>query len=184
MGIYNIIMQDESSIIESTLEFKNCTIYLSNEFNESLNFNYEKIIKNTVKELLNTLKCPKADDFELSMKLSDNETVRQLNKQYRGKDYPTNVLSFEEDLEDEFSAFAEDDEPVYIGDIIFAMPVVFKQAEEQNKSIEDHFAHLVVHSILHVFGFDHIDENEAEVMEELEIKILQRLEIVNPYIQN
>ncbi|PPR08670.1 MAG: Endoribonuclease YbeY [Proteobacteria bacterium] len=176
-------MSEGPSIIENTLEFENCTIYLSNEYSTELNFDYKNITKKTVKELLNTLKCPKAESFELSMKLSDNDTVQQLNKQYRGKDYPTNVLSFEEDLDDQFADFMDEDEPTYIGDIIFAVPVVLQQAQEQNKPVEEHFAHLVAHSILHVFGFDHIDEHEAQVMEDLEIKILQRLQIANPYIE-
>lgn len=176
-------MHDSPSSIENTINIDNCTIYMSNEFDENLNFDYLSITKKAVKEILNTLKCPKADSFELSMKLSDNETVHQLNKQYRGKDYPTNVLSFEEDLDDEFADFIDHEEPAYIGDIIFAVPVVQQQAKDQNKTVSNHFAHLVVHSILHVFGFDHIDDKEAEVMEDLEIKILQRLDIQNPYIE-
>ena len=176
-------MQDSPSFIEHTIEFDSCNIFVSNEYNQEINFDYLNIIKKTVKELLNTLKCPKAEKFELSMKLADNETVHQLNKQYRGKDYPTNVLSFEEDLDDEFADFMDEEEFTYIGDIIFAVPVVEQQAKEQNKPVAEHFAHLVVHSVLHVFGFDHIDEKEAEIMEDIEIKILQRLEIKNPYIE-
>lgn len=174
-------MSEGPVLIEHSLEFDNCNIYLSNEFAEDLGFDYLKTIKQTTVELLKTLQCPKAEQFELSMKLADNDTVHQLNKQYRGKDAPTNVLSFEEDLDDEFADFADEDDFTYIGDIIFAIPVVQQQAKEQNKPIEEHFAHLVAHSILHVFGFDHIDEKEAEVMEELEIKVMQRLEIKNPY---
>lgn len=176
-------MTDSPCCIEHTINLDDCTIYLSNEFSENLDFDYLSITQSAVKELLNTLKCPKAEQFEFSMKLADNETVHLLNKQYRGKDYPTNVLSFEEDLDDEFADFMDEDEPTYIGDIIFAVPVVQTQAQEQNKPVAEHFAHLVVHSVLHIFGFDHIDEHEAEVMEDLEIKILQRLQIANPYIQ-
>tara|TARA_Y100001960_G_scaffold308422_1_gene365746 strand:- start:3360 stop:3893 length:534 start_codon:yes stop_codon:yes gene_type:complete len=177
-------MSESPVLIEHSLEFNNCNIYVSNEFSDDINFDYLDIIKKATTELSKTLQCPKAENFELSMKLSDNDTVHQLNKQYRGKDAPTNVLSFEEDLDDEFADFMDEEEFTYIGDIIFAMPIVFKQAEDQGKKVEDHFAHLVIHSILHVFGFDHIEEKEAEVMEELEIKILQRLEIKNPYLED
>lgn len=177
-------MSESPVLIEHSLEFENCTIYLSNEFSSDIGFDYQKIIKKTVTELLKTLPCPKAETFELSMKLADEETVHQLNKQYRNKDKSTNVLSFEEDLDDEFADFMDEDEPAYIGDSIFAMPVLFKEAQEQNKKVADHFAHLVIHTVLHLFGFDHIDDAEAEVMEELEVKILQRLEIKNPYKEN
>jgi probable rRNA maturation factor len=176
-------MNETPEYIEHSLEFENCNIFFSNEYSQDLDFDYLNITKKTVKELLNTLKCPKAEKFEFSMKLADNDMVHQLNKQYRNKDYPTNVLSFEEDLDDDFVEFADENDYTYIGDIIFAVPVVIQQAKEQNKTVAEHFAHLVAHSILHIFGFDHIDEKEAEIMEDLEIKILHRLEIKNPYIE-
>lgn len=168
-------MQDEVSI-----QLANCNIYVSNDFGQ-LEFDYPKIIKSTAQQLLNVIDCPKAEKFELSMKLATNEDVQNLNRDYRGKNKPTNVLSFEEDLDDDFVNLQQDSGFTYVGDIIFAVPVLLKEAKEQNKIVEHHFAHLVVHSILHLFGFDHVEEKEAEIMESLEINILKRLEITNPY---
>ena len=177
-------MQDSTRCETTTIQLDDCNIFVENAYEEPVLFDYQTIIKKAISELLITLKCPKAEKFEFSMKLSNNEEVHELNKQYRGKDYPTNVLSFEEDLEDDiFSGLEDEDEFTYIGDIIFAIPVLYKQAEEQDKSVQDHFTHLVVHSVLHIFGFDHIDDKEAEVMEALEIKVLKRLEIKNPYLE-
>ena len=167
---------------ENTIELPFCNAFVINEYQNEISFEYLLIIKNSLKAIVENIPCPKAEKFECSIKLSTNEEVHQLNKEYRGKDAPTNVLSFEEDLDDEFAEVFSGDEFTYIGDIIFAMPVVELQAKEQNKTLENHFTHLVVHSILHIFGFDHIDERDREEMEELEIEILKNLGIKDPYI--
>ena len=99
-------MSESPEFIEHSLEFENCNIYVSNEYSENLDLDYLNIINKVVTELLKTIKCPKAKEFEFAMKLADNDTVHELNKQYRGKDYPTNVLSFEHDLEDDFVSIA------------------------------------------------------------------------------
>ncbi|MCP4354256.1 MAG: rRNA maturation RNase YbeY [Proteobacteria bacterium] len=166
------------------IELPNCNVFVINEYKESLSFDHLAIIEKTLIELLKNQPCPKAEKFECSIKLSTNEEVRFLNKEYRGKDCPTNVLSFEDDLDDEFMDLPKDiiaEDFTYIGDIIFAVPVVISQAEEQNKTLEHHFTHLVVHSILHIFGLDHIDDKERGKMESLEIDILEKLNIDNPY---
>lgn len=163
---------------EDEISLPICNAFVVNQYKDNLEFDYLSVIKNVLKNLSDTVKCPKAEKFEFSIKLSTDDEVHSLNKEYRGKDSTTNVLSFEYDLE-------EDDlqeEFVYIGDIIFAIPVVEKQAKEQNKTLENHFAHLVAHSVLHLFGFDHINQNEQEEMEKLEIEILKKLKINNPYI--
>lgn len=168
---YNCFKEDEISL-------PLCNAFVVNQYKDNLEFDYLSIIEKVIKNLLDTIKCPKADKFDFSIKLSTDEEVHSLNKEYREKDSTTNVLSFEYDLD-------EDDlqeEFVYIGDIIFAIPVVEKQAKEQNKTIENHFAHLVAHSVLHLFGFDHINQEEQEEMENLEIEILKKLNISNPYI--
>ena len=116
------------------------------------------------------------EEWTCGFRLSDDAEVQQLNKQFRGKDKPTNVLSFPADLD-----FTEPDEALYIGDIIFAMPTVAKEAAEQSKTIEDHLKHLTVHGVLHLFGYDHIEDDEATIMENLEIDILNELKINNPY---
>ena len=116
------------------------------------------------------------EDWTCGFRLSDDAEVQQLNKQFREKDKPTNVLSFPADIE-----FTDPDEPLYIGDIIFAMPTVAKEASEQGKTFEHHLKHLTVHGVLHLFGYDHMEESEAQVMESLEIDILDGLKIKDPY---
>lgn len=110
------------------------------------------------------------DHFEVSIVLSNDQFVKSLNKQYRFKDKPTNVLSF-----------PAGDETM-LGDIVLAFETIQKEADSQDKNFQDHCSHLIVHGTLHLLGYDHIEEDEAEEMENLEIEILSELEINNPYI--
>lgn len=113
---------------------------------------------------------------EVNIRFTDNEEIQQLNRDFRQKDRPTNVLSFPFEIPD----FLEE-EIFTLGDIIIAMPVIESEAQEQEKQIENHLAHMVVHGILHLLGFDHIEDEDAEEMEALEIAILAKLGIDNPY---
>ena len=119
-----------------------------------------------------------AKPCEVAIRLVDEEESHALNLQYRGKDKPTNVLSFPSDLPDEVLTSLKR-EP--LGDIIICVPVVLTEATEQHKTATAHWAHLTIHGILHLLGFDHIDDEEAEEMEALEIDALQELGINNPY---
>ena len=110
-----------------------------------------------------------AGETEISLVLADDALIQGLNKQYRGKDKPTNVLSFPQD--EEFS----------LGDIVLALETIEKEAREQNKTFRDHVIHLTVHGTLHLLGHDHENPDEAADMEELEIRILHKLGINNPY---
>lgn len=114
------------------------------------------------------------DDAELSLRIVDEDEIAQLNARYRGKDYPTNVLSFPSDLPPEL-------ELPHLGDIVICAGVVEREACEQHKSSAAHWAHMVVHGTLHLLGYDHIDDAEAAEMEGLETDILQRLAFPNPY---
>ncbi len=109
------------------------------------------------------------ENTELSIVLADNGFVQKLNKEWRGKDKPTNVLSFPQD------------EPTMLGDIILAYETVKAEADAQNKRFEDHTTHLIAHGLLHLLGHDHEEDEEAEIMEALEIEILDALNIKNPY---
>ena len=111
---------------------------------------------------------------ELSIRIVDAAEGRALNRDYRGKDYATNVLSFGADLPPGVQL------PL-IGDIVICAPVVVREAAEQGKPPRDHWAHLTVHGVLHLLGHDHIIEAEAEVMEALETRILAGLGIADPY---
>lgn len=109
-------------------------------------------------------------DTEVTLRIVDEAEGRQLNREYRGKDYATNVLTF---------PLAE--EPHLMGDIVLCAPVVIREANEQHKSTEAHYAHLVVHGILHLHGYDHETEPEAELMEMLETEIVTKLGYPDPY---
>ena len=115
------------------------------------------------------------DEAELSLLLTDDAHIRVLNRQWRDQDKPTNVLSFP-------SADEDDDEPgPLIGDVIVAYETTAREAAEEGKSFEDHFTHLLVHGLLHLFGYDHIEDDEAEEMEAFETEILAGLGVADPY---
>jgi probable rRNA maturation factor len=120
-------------------------------------------------------KASKYDELELTIRIVDEKESQSLNKQYRGKDMPTNVLSFP------FEAPAQI-ELNLLGDLVICAPTVSKEAHEQTKPEISHWAHMVVHGTLHLQGYDHIEDDEAEAMEALEIKILTTLGFPNPYL--
>jgi probable rRNA maturation factor len=110
----------------------------------------------------------------LTIRLVDEDESRQLNAQYRGKDYATNVLSFPADLP------AELDLPLR-GDVVICAPLVAREAAEQSKDPEAHWAHLTIHGILHLLGHDHQGEPQAGLMEALEIELLASMGFPDPY---
>ena len=112
---------------------------------------------------------PAHKDSEVSITLVDDERIHKLNKQYRGIDKPTNVLSFE--LDDDF----------LLGDIFISLDTVAREAKDAGISIPEHTAHMIVHGVLHLQGFDHLTESEAKIMETKEIDILKKLGYKNPY---
>jgi len=111
-------------------------------------------------------------DGELTVRLVDAEEGRTLNRAYRGKDYSTNVLTF---------AYAENEDDPVSGDLVLCCPVIEREAAEQGKSIEAHYAHMIVHGTLHAQGYDHETDDEAQEMEALETDILGRLGFADPY---
>ena len=112
-------------------------------------------------------------DTEVTIRVVDEDEGRALNSQFRGKDYATNVLTF---------PLAE--EPHLMGDIVLCAPIVAAEAITQNKSLEAHFAHLTVHGILHLHGYDHQIDEQAGLMESIEVTTLQKLGYANPYVHN
>lgn len=115
------------------------------------------------------------EDAEITIRVVDSEESRQLNRDYRGKDKPTNVLSFPFQCPPGISL------PL-LGDLVICKAVVEAEAEAQQKPPEAHWAHMVVHGCLHLLGFDHIEEDEAQQMEDLETRILQQLGYQDPYL--
>ena len=119
--------------------------------------------------------------INLNLDLSDNAQVQQLNLDFRNKDKPTNVLSFANIDDDNFEEDLKLFEEIELGDIILAFETLQQEASEKNISIEHHYSHLLIHGMLHLLGFDHIDDSEADYMEDFEINILKKLNINNPY---
>ncbi|MDP1028246.1 rRNA maturation RNase YbeY [Sphingomonas sp. KR1UV-12] len=129
--------------------------------------------------LLNT-----SASVEISVRLTSDEEVRTLNHQYRGKDKATNVLSFpmvQPDLIDTVSQNSDDGE-LLLGDIVLAHGVCVAEAAERGIAVEAHATHLLVHGTLHLLGYDHLDDDEAEAMEEIERQALGQLGIADPYL--
>ena len=121
---------------------------------------------------------------ELTLRLVDEPEMAELNQNYRGKQGSTNVLSFA--LEHEFDLPLNCDSstlnnPVLLGDIVICHSVIVREAVEQNKTVMNHYAHMVTHGVLHLHGYDHLDPQSADEMEALEAKILSSGGIENPY---
>ena len=128
---------------------------------------------------------------EMSLVLADDALVQTLNRDYRDKDKPTNVLSFAllDDLDDtdddtDDVLAREEGMPILIGDVILAFETVQREALEQGKSFGDHLTHLVIHGVLHLLGYDHQSDPDADRMERLETSILARMGIADPYSAN
>ncbi|MDR7090266.1 rRNA maturation RNase YbeY [Cellvibrio fibrivorans] len=120
------------------------------------------------------LQSQKLAEAEVSVYIVDEDESQELNAQYRGRDYPTNVLSFPADIAEEVGV------PL-LGDLVVCAPVVEREAQEQGKTLQAHWAHMLIHGTLHLVGFDHIDDDEAEAMETLETLILTSLGYPAPY---
>lgn len=124
---------------------------------------------------------PECMPIAINLCLSNDEEVHRLNKEFRHMDKPTNVLSFANVDDEYFLDSLPEADIAELGDIIIALETLQKEAEIENITFEAHYTHLLVHGILHLCGFDHIEDDEAEYMEGLEIKILAELGIDNPY---
>ena len=114
------------------------------------------------------------EEAEISVVIVDTGEGAELNHQWRGKEGPTNVLSFPSDLPEELQL------PL-LGDLVICAPVVEREAQEQQKTLKSHWAHMIVHGTLHLLGYDHIQDDEAEEMESLETTLMQQLGYPDPY---
>ncbi|WP_122901082.1 rRNA maturation RNase YbeY [Acinetobacter sp. B51(2017)] len=135
----------------------------------------KKVVETTLRHIETQSDC------EIGIACVDYAASHQLNLEYRQKDKPTNVLSFPSDLPDEMAAVLD---TFPIGDLVICIPVVLCEALEQNKAPLEHFTHMLVHGTLHLMGYDHeTSDEDAEEMEALEIEILAKLGLANPYLE-
>ncbi len=162
------------------------TIELEYETEEKLTFSYEEIISQVVEGALDDIACPY--EAELSIVLTDNDSIREMNRNFRGIDRATDVLSFpmlDFDVPGDFSHVEEEFEDCFnpetgelmLGDIVISVDKVKEQAKSYGHSQERELAFLVAHSMYHLFGFDHMDDAEREVMEEKQRNLLTFLNI-------
>ena len=132
---------------------------------------FEKVINDLKPEWLEDKKS-----VEINLALSNDEEIRQLNSEFRQMDKATNVLSFANIDDEEFDA--------YLKRIIIALQTMMVQSEVQEISLRDHYCHILIHGILHLLGYDHIEAEEAKEMESEEIRLLKLFDIANPYEEN
>ena len=116
--------------------------------------------------------------FAMAIRIVDESEAQRFNREYRGRDYATNVLSFPAELPDGLPAEIRQ---AQLGDLLICAPVVAREAKEQKRPEANHWAHLTIHGVLHLLGYDHEQADEAEVMETLETEILAKLGISDPY---
>ncbi len=160
--------------------------FIENETDEVFDFNVDEVVKAVVDEVLDTEQCPY--ESQVNVLLTDNEGIRQFNKEYRDIDKETDVLSFpnldfevpgdfdiDEDAEADY--FDPESGELILGDIIISVDKVKEQAESYGHSRKREFAFLVAHSMLHLSGYDHMEPEEAQVMEKKQEAVLQKLGI-------
>ncbi|MGN0242682.1 MAG: rRNA maturation RNase YbeY [Lachnospiraceae bacterium] len=159
------------------------TVNLEKETRIGLGVNEENIIRTVIEAALDYVKCPY--EAEISVLLVDNEAIHEINREYRGIDRPTDVLSFPMlEYETPGVLFPDGEEPEYyfhpdtgellLGDIVISLEKVVSQAEEYGHSVKRELAFLVAHSMLHLFGYDHMEEQERAQMEQKQEEILAK----------
>jgi probable rRNA maturation factor len=135
----------------------------------------QELARRAVEAALRAASDAPGGPVEISLLLADDAAVQALNREWRGQDKPTNVLSFPAPEQPGARG------PRHLGDIVLAYETLVREAQGEGKSLRDHAAHLVVHGTLHLLGYDHELEGQAEIMEALEAKALARLGIADPY---
>lgn len=160
-------------------------IIFSEEVNIDFSFDYKKICEDTVKAALDTLKFPY--ECEISVTITDDKGIQEMNKEFRGIDAPTDVLSFpliQFDINipyDELMVNSDDVNPdtdeIMLGDIVLNIDRIKKQAEEYGHSVEREYSFLICHSMLHLLGYDHIEDSDRLIMEDRQREVMERLGI-------
>lgn len=161
------------------------TITIDYETSKKLEFDYEDYIHRVIEKAMDYEACPY--EAEINVLITDNEQIQQINAENRGIDAPTDVLSFPmieyetpadfDALEDMWDVFHPETGELLLGDIVLSVDKIKSQAEEYGHSVERELSFLVAHSMLHLFGYDHMEEEERAVMEQKQREILQQLSI-------
>ncbi|MDC0073598.1 rRNA maturation RNase YbeY [Alphaproteobacteria bacterium] len=140
--------------------------------------NVERYVKECILSILKLLEIK--EPIELGIRLSSNDEIAVFNNKFRNKNFPTNVLSFNQSKNDK-NLFYKDSERKLMGDIIVAYGVIENEAIEQQKQLKYHFLHMIIHGFLHLLGYDHISVEDSEKMEKIEIELLANFGVSNPY---
>lgn len=164
----------------------NIKIEIAQEFdgwNDFLELDTDYFVEIVERILIQYPNFVKTKEFELSVLLTDNIQIKSLNAEFRGKNITTNVLSFPDTEIDwrKIVEFSVNPDYMYLGDIAFCFEVIVQESNSKSIKFQDHFKHLAIHAILHLIGYDHMNEIEAETMEAIEVKILNSFGISSPY---
>ena len=160
------IWENKNFVIESSINLLLWDEILINNFHKKLN----KVL-NEINQRIDLFS--KNSKILISISFSGDQKVKDLNNRFRKKKSSTNVLSFPSNI--------EFNNTIFLGDIIFSIETILKEAKRDNISVENHLIHLFIHAVLHLLGYDHVTQKQAEKMEKLEILILTNLKIDNPY---
>ena len=151
-------------------------IFLNNFKKEGDAFSETNII-NILKDIIQVLSPVNtiADNFQIGISIVSTEEIQKLNLEYRGKDQPTNVLSFG------INCHPNDNDPLLLGDIVLCKEIIEKEAKEYSKTYENRLKHMIIHGFLHLIGFNHDDNHERMTMEEIETQVMNNLSAGDPY---
>ena len=162
----HMIWKSEMFIVEAIIDKTLWDRQIITNFKKQLNQILNEIYK--ISDLMNNNKKK-----SVSLSFAGDKKIIELNNLYRQKKMPTNVLSF--------PSLTERKNEIFLGDIMFSAETIFREAKRDKKSFHDHLIHLFIHGYLHLLGYDHQTQNKAKIMEKIEIKILENLEVNNPY---
>lgn len=178
----DIEQEDQRGVAQDfyhTLSVDQISVWLNNAVKHLVfNLSVQPLIYSAVaKEILTHF-----SDFYLAIIFVDSQKSQALNHEYRQKNKPTNILSFPSPIPlDFYKALPKEEQQFTLGDLVIDLSLIKKEAEEQDKKERDHLAHILIHGLLHLFNFDHESDDEALIMESLEIELLNNLGIINPY---
>ena len=168
-------MLDEDSNVDVLIDIDNDQ-WLEWYSEDQWHIQLHKVIQQTLLQIGFSAKS------EVSILLTNNDEVHKLNKQFRNVDKPTNVLSFPNLTDDELSSMSKNSPyPIMLGDLALAFETILNESMLETKTFLDHFNHLIVHGMLHLLGYDHEADDDAEYMKDKEIMILKTLNVSNPY---